>query len=76
MFKKLRSDVKHLHLKKTIEVIKTGCTDRCKHGPVIAAMPINQWHLRCDEHTAENVLKDVIEHVRDTRNAPATGGTA
>ncbi|HYF68738.1 MAG TPA: (2Fe-2S) ferredoxin domain-containing protein [Ohtaekwangia sp.] len=64
LFKQLKSEVKHQHLRKTIEVIKTGCTDRCKAGPVIAVMPMNEWHLQMDEQSAARVLDVAIEQVR------------
>jgi NADH:ubiquinone oxidoreductase subunit E len=61
LLKQLKSEVKHRHLKKAIEVIKTGCTDRCKDGPVISVMPMNEWHLHMDEQTAAKVLYAAIE---------------
>ena len=64
LFKQLKSEVKHRHLRKTVEVIKTGCTDRCKAGPVIAVMPMNEWHLQMDEQSAARVLDEAIEQVR------------
>jgi (2Fe-2S) ferredoxin len=64
LFKQLKSEVKHRHLRKIIEVIKTGCTDRCKAGPVLAVMPMNEWHLHMDEQSAAEVLYAAIEQVR------------
>jgi (2Fe-2S) ferredoxin len=64
LFKQLKSDVKHHHLRKIIEVIKTGCTDRCKAGPVVALMPMNEWHLQVDEQSASRVLHAAIERLR------------
>lgn len=64
LFKQLKRDVKHHHLKKTIEVIKTGCTDRCKAGPILAVMPGNEWHLHVDEYSAAGILQTAIENLR------------
>jgi (2Fe-2S) ferredoxin len=64
LFKQLKSEVKHRHLRKIIEVIKTGCTDRCKAGPVLAVMPMNEWHLHMDEQSAAEVLYAAIEQMR------------
>lgn len=64
LFKQLKREVKHNDLKKSIEVIKTGCTDRCKAGPVVAVMPTNEWHLHVNEQSAANVLLAAIEQVR------------
>ena len=64
LFKQLKSEVKHRHLRKIIEVIKTGCTDRCKAGPVLAVMPVNEWHLQVDEESASNILFAEIERLR------------
>ena len=63
LFKQLKSEVKHRHLKKTVEVIKTGCTDRCKFGPVLAVMPMNEWHLHTDEHSAARILHETLERM-------------
>jgi (2Fe-2S) ferredoxin len=59
--------VKHRHLRKHIEVIKTGCTDRCKAGPVIASMPNNEWHLNMDEQSTALLLNSVIESKRSDK---------
>jgi (2Fe-2S) ferredoxin len=64
LYKQLKSEVKHRHLKKVIEVIKTGCTDRCKAGPVIAVMPVNKWHLQMDEQSTAEVFDTAIESMR------------
>ena len=64
LFKQLKSDVKHRHLKKVVEVIKTGCTDRCKAGPVIAVMPANEWHLHMDEQSTDKLLHATIDSIR------------
>lgn len=63
LFKALKSEVKHRHLKKAIQVIKTGCTDRCKAGPIIAVMPANEWHLQCDERSAAHILEAAAQRV-------------
>jgi NADH:ubiquinone oxidoreductase subunit E len=65
LFKQLKKDVKHRHLRKHIEVIKTGCTDRCKAGPVIASMPMNDWHLNMDEQSTALLLDSVIDTMRN-----------
>lgn len=64
LLKQLKSEVKHRHLRKIVEVIKTGCTDRCKAGPVLAVMPMNEWHLQVDEQSAAKILHDAIEQTR------------
>ena len=64
MYKHLKSEVKHRGLKRTVEVIKTGCTDRCKAGPIVSVMPLNEWHLHVDEHAADRVLNEALEQVR------------
>lgn len=61
--KQLKSEVKHLHLRKRVEIIKTGCTDRCKVGPVVAVMPKNEWHLHVDERSAATILHGAIEEI-------------
>lgn len=48
--------MKEQKLRKSIQIIKTGCTDRCKHGPVIAQMPANIWHFHMTEHSAIDLL--------------------
>ena len=55
------SSVKKHGLKGKIEVIKTSCTDRCKHGPVVCLQPENKWFLEVDDKVAELILKDLVE---------------
>ena len=64
LFKQLKKEVKHNDLRRAVEVIKTGCTDRCKAGPVVAVMPMNEWHLHVNEQSASNILYAAIEQVR------------
>lgn len=60
LYKHLKGEVKHRHLRKRVQVIKTGCTDRCKVGPVIAVMPNNQWYLDMTEEKAMHVLNSAL----------------
>ena len=48
----MKSWVKEKHLKRKVQVIKTGCTDNCKRGPVVAVMPKNEWNFQVDEEKA------------------------
>ncbi len=63
LLKQLKSEVKHSHLRKRVEVIKTGCTDRCKAGPVLAVMPGNEWHLQVDEQSAHRIFHSAVENL-------------
>ena len=56
MYKRLKEETKHRHLKQHVQVIKSGCTDRCKMGPVLAVMPQNEWHLEVNEEMAVHVF--------------------
>jgi len=58
LYKTLKSMVKERHLKRVIQVIKTGCTDRCKMGPVVAVMPENKWYFEVSDEKASDILKD------------------
>lgn len=60
LYKHLKSELKHHHFKTNVQVIKTGCTDRCKRGPVLAVMPQNEWHLHVNEEMAMKIFKTVI----------------
>ena len=53
----MKSLVKEKHLKRKIQVIKTGCTDNCKMGPVVTVMPKNEWHFEVDEVKAMTLLE-------------------
>ena len=59
MYKTLKGEIKHGHLKRDVQVIKTGCTDRCKMGPVLAVMPQNEWHLEVTEELAMNIFNSM-----------------
>ncbi len=40
-----------------IGVIRTHCTDNCKHGPVVCLQPGSEWHFHVDEEKALVLLK-------------------
>lgn len=42
-------------------IIRTHCTDNCKHGPVVCLQPQNTWHFHVDEHKAIALLKKLTE---------------
>lgn len=60
VYKALKAEVKSRRLKRVVQVIRTGCTDRCKHGPVLAVMPQNEWHLGVDESRAAQILAEIV----------------
>jgi NADH:ubiquinone oxidoreductase subunit E len=64
LYKQLKNSVKENSLKKQIQVIKTGCTDRCKMGPVVALMPDNEWHFQVEEERAMSLFKQVAHRLR------------
>jgi NADH:ubiquinone oxidoreductase subunit E len=59
LYKQLKSSVKEKHLKRKVQVIKTGCTDNCKRGPVIAVMPKNEWNFEVNEEKAMALLEQL-----------------
>ena len=59
LYKQLKRSVKEKHLKGKVQVIKTGCTDHCKRGPVIAVMPKNEWHFEVNEEKAISLLEQL-----------------
>jgi NADH:ubiquinone oxidoreductase subunit E len=56
LYKQLKSTVKGNSLKRQVKVIKTGCTDNCKKGPVVIQMPENIWHFQVGEDQAMSLL--------------------
>ena len=56
IYKSLKSHLKHSR-DKNVQVIKTGCMDRWKMGPVVAVMPANEWHLEMTEDQALQILQ-------------------
>lgn len=50
--------VKENRLRRSLQVIKTGCTDNCKRGPVVAIMPKNEWNFDVTEEKALSLLQD------------------
>ena len=44
-----------------VGIIRTHCTDNCKHGPVVCLQPENTWHFHVDEHKAVALLKKLTE---------------
>jgi (2Fe-2S) ferredoxin len=64
LYKHLKSAVKAKHMKAHVQVIKTGCTDRCKMGPVVAVMPRNKWYLKVSQEMADGLFD---HHVSDLK---------
>jgi NADH:ubiquinone oxidoreductase subunit E len=60
LYKQLKSLVKEKHLKRKVQVIKTGCTDNCKRGPVVAVMPKNEWSFEVNEEKAMSLLEQFV----------------
>jgi NADH:ubiquinone oxidoreductase subunit E len=58
LYKQLKSSVKENRLRRKVQVIKTGCTDNCKRGPVVAVMPRNEWNFEVTEEKAMSLLED------------------
>jgi NADH:ubiquinone oxidoreductase subunit E len=58
LYKGMKHWVKENRLRRTLQVIKTGCTDNCKRGPVVAVMPKNQWNFDVTEEKALSLLQD------------------
>jgi len=56
VFKLLKAYVKESGLRRSVQVIKTGCTDRCKMGPVLSVMPANQWFLEVNDQRAIEIF--------------------
>lgn len=55
--KVLERYVKDFRLDDEIGIIRTHCTDNCKHGPVVCLQPPGEWHFHVDEHQALALLK-------------------
>jgi (2Fe-2S) ferredoxin len=64
LYKHLKARVKEEHLKGKVQVIKTGCTDRCKLGPVVAVMPVNEWYLEVSEEKADAIFETHVHSKR------------
>jgi NADH:ubiquinone oxidoreductase subunit E len=59
LYKQLKRSVKEKNLKRRVQVIKTGCTDNCKRGPVLVVMPTNEWHFNVNEEKAMSLLEQL-----------------
>jgi len=56
--KAMRAFIKD-HRLKDIDVIRTHCTDNCKHGPVVCLQPLNEWHFHVDEKQGIRLLSEL-----------------
>ena len=59
--KLLRGYAEDPRLDDEVGIIRTHCTDNCKHGPVICLQPQNAWHFHVDEHKAIALLKSLVD---------------
>lgn len=64
LFKDLKTRIKESKARKFVQVIKTGCTDRCKFGPIVAVMPHNSWHYEVSTEKASNILADCLARIQ------------
>ena len=60
--KLLRKHAESRGMDADIGVIRTHCTDNCKHGPVVCLQPENSWHFHVDEHKAVALLTNLMEN--------------
>jgi (2Fe-2S) ferredoxin len=60
LLKLFKEFVKANYLKKQVQVIKTGCTDRCKMAPVVCLMPANEWYLKVSEDEAIEIIENAV----------------
>ena len=70
--KMLRELCKDNNLKHQVEIIKTECTDRCKHGPIVCLQPQNLWLYETTETKARRVFDDEV--MRKPKPEPPTDG--
>jgi NADH:ubiquinone oxidoreductase subunit E len=65
--KLLRHYVEDHKLEDTIGIIRTHCTDNCKHGPVVCLQPGSEWHFHVDDHKAISLLKKLSLDERSSK---------
>ncbi|WP_192822053.1 ferredoxin [Rufibacter sp. LB8] len=66
--KALRDHLKMAGLKDDVEIIKTDCTDRCKHGPIFCIQPQNIWLHDLSEQQTLQALKEHIQTGQNQKN--------
>ncbi len=49
------------HKTRDLDIIRTHCTDNCKHGPVVCLQPSGEWHFHVDESKALTLLKKFMQ---------------
>lgn len=52
--------IKDNGLKNEVEIVKMGCTDRCKQAPIICFQPANAWYSEVSEKQIEQLFKKHI----------------
>jgi (2Fe-2S) ferredoxin len=62
--KTMRDHLKMAGLKDEVEIVKTYCTDRCKHGPIFCFQPQNIWF---QDMTEAQILQAFKEHILGSR---------
>ncbi|ALI98522.1 (2Fe-2S) ferredoxin domain-containing protein [Rufibacter tibetensis] len=56
----MRDELKQAGLKDEVEIIKTDCTDRCKHGPIFSIQPQNIWLHDMSEAQVLQVFREQV----------------
>ena len=52
--------IKEYDMKGKVEVIKTGCTDRCKFAPNICFQPDNLWFYKVHGNEAQRLFEEIM----------------
>lgn len=55
-----REAIKENGLKHEVELVKMGCTDRCKQAPVVCFQPANAWYT---EVTEKQIQQLFVKHI-------------
>lgn len=53
-----RIELKECGLRKDVDVVRMGCSDNCKHAPVISIQPKNAWLGEVEEKQVARIVKD------------------
>ncbi|MFC6997164.1 (2Fe-2S) ferredoxin domain-containing protein [Rufibacter roseus] len=60
--KMMREQLKMNGMKDEVEIIKTECTDRCKHGPIFCFQPQNLWlHDMTDSQILQAFQEQILQ---------------
>jgi (2Fe-2S) ferredoxin len=59
--KYLKESINVNGLKKSVEIFKIECSDRCKYAPIVCVQPENQWYSETSYRDVDEIVANLSQ---------------